>query len=55
MNWKGSRSNSPRWKIPLPLEGLLLEGNAGLDVGHRVHGQLVSVDVERGYIDFSRL
>jgi VacB/RNase II family 3'-5' exoribonuclease len=37
-----------------PVEGRLVEGHAGLDVGHRLGVQLVSTDVERGYIDFKR-
>ena len=27
----------------------------GMDVGHRLRVQLVSTDVERGYIDFKRV
>ena len=38
-----------------PVEGRLLEGFEGLDVGHRVQVQLVTVDVERGYIDFKKV
>ena len=41
--------------LQLPVEGRVVEGFRGLDVGHRVRVQLVSVDVERGYIDFRRL
>jgi len=36
-----------------PVEGKLVAGARGLDVGDRVRVQLVSVDVERGYIDFA--
>jgi exoribonuclease-2 len=36
----------------LPVEGRVVEGFRGLDVGHRVTVQLVAVDVERGFIDF---
>lgn len=36
-----------------PVEGRLTRGNEDLDVGDRVHVRLVSVDVERGFIDFS--
>jgi VacB/RNase II family 3'-5' exoribonuclease len=35
-----------------PVEGKLVSGAQGLDVGHRVRVQLVRTDVERGYIDF---
>jgi VacB/RNase II family 3'-5' exoribonuclease len=38
--------------LSIPVEGKLVEGYAGVDVGHRVHVQLISVDVEKGYIDF---
>ena len=37
-----------------PIEGRLADGLIGLDVGQRVRVQLVSTDVERGYIDFQR-
>ena len=37
-----------------PVEGKLVSGFDGLDVGHRLHVQLVSTDVERGFIDFKR-
>lgn len=35
-----------------PVEGKLVSGSQGLDVGNRVRVQLVRTDVERGYIDF---
>ena len=38
----------------LPIEGRLVRGERGLDVGDRVRVQLAAVDVERGYIDFIR-
>ena len=37
-----------------PVEGKLVAGGAGLDVGDRVRVRLVRVDVPRGYIDFAR-
>jgi len=37
-----------------PVEGRLVEGGAGADVGDRIRVRLVSTDVERGFIDFSR-
>ncbi|MDO9065784.1 MAG: RNB domain-containing ribonuclease [Chloroflexota bacterium] len=37
--------------LPLPVEGKVVQGFQGLDVGHRIRVQLVSVDVERGFID----
>ena len=36
-----------------PVEGRLTRGNHNLDVGDRVRVELVSVNVERGFIDFS--
>lgn len=38
-----------------PLEGRLETGYEGLDVGNRVRVQLVSTNVERGFIDFKRV
>ena len=38
-----------------PIEGRLVKGTAGSDVGHRILVQLVSTDVEQGFIDFRRL
>jgi exoribonuclease-2 len=37
-----------------PVEGRVMRGEQGLDVGDRVAVELLSVDVERGYIDFAR-
>jgi len=37
-----------------PVEGKLLHGVEGLDVGDRVHVELTGTDVERGFIDFVR-
>jgi len=38
--------------LGMPVEGKVVHGFEGLDVGERVRVQLASVDVERGYIDF---
>ena len=35
-----------------PIEGKLVSGFKGVDVGHRLNVQLIHTDVERGYIDF---
>ena len=35
-----------------PVEGRIVHGFEGLDVGDRVHVKLVAVDVDRGFIDF---
>lgn len=37
-----------------PVEGKLVHGAEGLDIGHRLRVKLVSVDVDRGFIDFVR-
>jgi exoribonuclease-2 len=37
-----------------PIEGKLMAGELGLDVGDRVRVRLVAVDVDRGFIDFVR-
>ena len=37
-----------------PVEGKLVQGADGLDVGDRVQVTLIATDVERGYIDFTR-
>jgi hypothetical protein len=36
-------------------EGRVVRGMKGLDVGDRVHVELVQTDVERGFIDFARV
>jgi exoribonuclease-2 len=36
-----------------PVEGKVVEGFEGLDVGEKVTVELVSTDVERGFIDFA--
>jgi exoribonuclease-2 len=41
--------------LHVPLEGRLESGFEGMDVGHELRVQLVSTDVERGYIDFKRV
>jgi exoribonuclease-2 len=37
-----------------PVEGRVVRGEHGLDVGERVEVELVATDVERGYVDFAR-
>jgi hypothetical protein len=37
-----------------PVEGKLIRGFEGLDVGDRVRVQLIGTDIERGFIDFAR-
>jgi VacB/RNase II family 3'-5' exoribonuclease len=36
------------------LEGLLAQGQKGLDVGDRLRAKLVRTDVQKGYLDFAR-
>ncbi len=38
-----------------PVEGRLVSGFQGMDVGHRLRVQLTRTDVERGYIDFKKV
>jgi VacB/RNase II family 3'-5' exoribonuclease len=37
-----------------PVEGKLMEGSEGLDVGDRIRVTLVRADVQRGFVDFAR-
>jgi VacB/RNase II family 3'-5' exoribonuclease len=48
-----SKGTFVRVTLP-PIEGMLVRGERGLDVGDRVRARLVSVDVDRGFIDFER-
>ncbi len=41
--------------LTLPVEGKLVHGFEGMDVGDRLRVQLISINVERGYIDFRRV
>ncbi|WP_373498748.1 RNB domain-containing ribonuclease [Desulfococcus sp.] len=38
-----------------PVEGRLLHGAEGVDVGNRIRVQLIHTDVEKGYIDFKKI
>jgi len=38
-----------------PVEGKVVHGEGGLDVGQRVAVNLVATNVERGFIDFVRV
>ncbi len=40
--------------LGMPVEGRLVQGFEGADVGHRLRVQLAMVDVDRGWIDFKR-
>jgi len=41
--------------LDIPVEGMLKTGFEGVDVGDQISVQLVSVDVEQGFIDFRRV
>ncbi len=41
--------------LSIPVEGKVMRGFEGLDVGNRVRVQLLSVNVEMGFIDFKRI
>ncbi len=41
--------------LSIPIEGKLVDGFQGLDVGDQVRVQLVETDVERGFIDFKKV
>jgi ribonuclease R len=41
--------------LSIPVEGKLVNGFEGLDVGDRTRVQLLSTDVERGFIDFKKV
>jgi exoribonuclease-2 len=38
-----------------PVEGKLVQGAQGVDVGHRIQVELLHTDVERGFIDFKKV
>ncbi len=40
--------------LDLPVEGMLVRGARGVDVGDRLRVELLDTDVERGFIDFGR-
>ncbi len=41
--------------LNIPVEGKLVEGIEGLDVGEKVRVQLIDTNVEQGYIDFKKV
>jgi exoribonuclease-2 len=41
--------------LPMPVEGKLVQGFDGLDIGDRLRVQLISIDVQRGFIDFKKI
>ena len=41
--------------LTIPVEGKLVDGFEGLDVGNQLRVQLMSVDVQQGFIDFKKV
>jgi exoribonuclease-2 len=41
--------------LTIPVEGKLVKGFEGMDVGQRLRVQLISVDVQQGFIDFKKV
>ena len=41
--------------LTIPVEGKVVSGFEGIDVGDRVRVQLTSIDVQRGFIDFKKI
>jgi len=41
--------------LTVPVEGKLVNGFEGLDVGDRIRVQLTSLDVQRGFVDFKKI
>jgi len=41
--------------LSMPVEGKLVQGFEGMDVGNRLRVQLISVDVQQGFIDFKKV
>jgi exoribonuclease-2 len=38
-----------------PIEGRLITGFEGMDVGHSLRVKLIRTDVQRGFIDFAKI
>lgn len=41
--------------LGVPIEGKLVHGFEGVDVGDRIRVQLISVEIEKGFIDFKKI
>ena len=41
--------------LTVPVEGRVVKGFEGLDVGQRTRVQLISVDIDRGFIDLKKV
>jgi hypothetical protein len=42
-------------QLTIPVDGRVTHGFEGVDVGDRIHVQLISTNVELGFIDFKRV
>jgi hypothetical protein len=42
-------------QVSLAVEGKLVQGFNGIDVGDRMRVQLIDTNVDRGYIDFKKV
>lgn len=51
----GASEKRTRVRIVRPVEGRVVRGFQGLDVGDRVSAELVGTNVEQGFIDFARV
>lgn len=40
--------------LKLPIEGKLVRGFEGIDIGDRLQVQLIDTNIEQGYIDFKK-
>jgi VacB/RNase II family 3'-5' exoribonuclease len=41
--------------LQMPIEGKLVQGFKGMDIGRRIRVQLIHTDVEQGFIDFKKI
>jgi exoribonuclease-2 len=41
--------------LSVPVEGKLVQGFEGMDVGNRIRVQLISLDIQKGFIDFKKV
>ena len=41
--------------LDMPVEGRLVHGFEGIDVGDRIRVELISINVQRGFIDFTKV
>jgi hypothetical protein len=41
--------------LQMPIEGKLVQGFKGMEVGRRIRVQLIQTDVEQGFVDFKKV